>query len=521
MTNPSDILLQQSGIGQLDLPVAFDLLNRGELDLAAAAFTKLGQGPQRGMQAQAQYGLGLVAGQRGDFKQAAQHHSRAIQLDRTLAEPYVALGNAFQALQRFNQAVQAYRDGLRIAPGNALLHFNFGICLRRMGQHDAAIGAFKAALQYQPDHVLSLFSLGNAYRDQNNLGEAERFYAEAVRIRPDYADAQCNLGGIHAVREQHAQALACFDAALRSQPAHFFALKNRSLALFKLGRYAEGAAAAKLALAQQPEDMMLHYHMGEMVYGLARIGEAAQARELAAEWRANHPDNTVARHIAAAVLGDAGLVPERAEDSYVRETFDRFSADFEQVLSGLDYKAPQLLDAAVAAMLGERGGLRVLDAGCGTGLCAPLLKPRATRLVGVDLSGGMLQKAQERGLYDDLQEAELGAYLRATPEQFDLTVAADVFCYFGDLKPLLGLLAARMPADALLAFTVERIPADDAALPAEGYRLDPTGRYAHTGEYVRAALEAAGFRPDDVAENVARVELGKPVPCYVVTATRR
>ena len=38
----------------------------------------------------------------------------------------------------------------------------------------------------------------------------------------------------------------------------------------------------------------------------------------------------------------------------------------------------------------------MLDAGCGTGLCGPLIAPHARRLVGVDLSGQMLAHARER-----------------------------------------------------------------------------------------------------------------------------
>ena len=45
--------------------------------------------------------------------------------------------------------------------------------------------------------------------------------------------------------------------------------------------------------------------------------------------------------------------------------------------------------------------VKILDAGCGTGLCGPLLKPWARRLVGVDLSGGMLEKARALQLYDE------------------------------------------------------------------------------------------------------------------------
>ena len=48
--------------------------------------------------------------------------------------------------------------------------------------------------------------------------------------------------------------------------------------------------------------------------------------------------------------------------------------------------------------------LDVLDAGCGTGLCGPLVAPYARRLAGVDLSEGMLAHAKEKNVYDELIE---------------------------------------------------------------------------------------------------------------------
>ena len=76
-------------------------------------------------------------------------------------------------------------------------------------------------------------------------------------------------------------------------------------------------------------------------------------------------------------------VPARASNGFVERTFDGFAASFESKLERLSYRAPAL----VAAMIEEAGverakRLDVLDAGCGTGLCGPLLAPYARRLVG-------------------------------------------------------------------------------------------------------------------------------------------
>ena len=118
----------------------------------------------------------------------------------------------------------------------------------------------------------------------------------------------------------------------------------------------------------------------------------------------------MARHMLAACTGAAA--PERASDDFVRDTFDAFAGSFERVLDQLAYRAPTLigefLDRVVPA---TDVALVVADAGCGTGLCADFLRRRATQLVGVDLSAGMLARARARQVYDELTKSELASWL--------------------------------------------------------------------------------------------------------------
>ncbi|WP_204319811.1 class I SAM-dependent DNA methyltransferase, partial [Klebsiella pneumoniae] len=85
--------------------------------------------------------------------------------------------------------------------------------------------------------------------------------------------------------------------------------------------------------------------------------------------------------LLAAISGEN--VPDRASDAYVANLFDAFAATFDHKLARLDYRAPELVAEAVAASQ-EAGttGLAILDAGCGTGLCGPSLRPFADRLIG-------------------------------------------------------------------------------------------------------------------------------------------
>ena len=133
--------------------------------------------------------------------------------------------------------------------------------------------------------------------------------------------------------------------------------------------------------------------------------------------------------------------------------------------------------------------LDVLDAGCGTGLCGALVAPFARRLVGVDLSEGMLAHAKEKNVYHALMKAELTEYLRDNSEAFDLIVSADTLVYFGDLKGVVAAFAGALRPNGLLVFTLEHAVGDSAGVD---YRLELHGRYSHARAYVEQLLTTCG-----------------------------
>jgi predicted TPR repeat methyltransferase len=223
--------------------------------------------------------------------------------------------------------------------------------------------------------------------------EAETAYRTAIQLCPDHADAHTNLGillnGLNRARE----ASQCFCKAITLRPRHLDA--RRLLALTH-----------------------------------CVIGEVDEAVKVLEEWLADEPGEPIAQHMLAASTGTN--VPLRASNAFVEKTFDSFATSFEAKLQSLAYRAPDLVVATLAdAGLPTEGGL---DIGCGTGLCGPLLRPYASRLVGVDLSAGMLGLARRKDVYTDLQQCELTEFLRARHEAFDVMVSADTLVYFGDLR---------------------------------------------------------------------------------------
>jgi predicted TPR repeat methyltransferase len=223
-------------------------------------------------------------------------------------------------------------------------------------------------------------------------------------------------------------------------------------------------------------------------------------------WLEVAPESATAKHLLAACEGkSSGL---RASDEFIREEFDDFASTFDERLEKLEYTTPKQLIDLLGRQDKVAGGFdRALDAGCGTGLCGHGMTRFAKSIVGVDLSGKMLEQAAALDIYAELIEGELVEFMFANPMTFDLAVSADTLVYFGDLEPVFDAVKATLLPGGLFAFSVERMqPAGEG-----GYRLRRSGRYCHAASYVESCLQGAGFRVIAKEESQIRMEASQPV----------
>jgi predicted TPR repeat methyltransferase len=434
-------------------------------------------------------------------------HQKVVTLDEAMA---LAVGLLKDG--NFESAEKIYQRVLEVAPDHVdALHF-MGVVLHRRKRPQEAIASIQRALELAPNYVDALNNLGNILAEEGKLAEAEAAYHAVLQLRPEHPPAYANLGTVMHKRGDLSGAEAAYRKALELDPKHWEAYHQLGGLLLDMKQDEDGLTAFGKALQLHRYDESSYRNLGFGFYVHGRL-EAAVA--VYRRWLELQPDSALARHYLAACSGEK--VPARAEDEYVQRTFDLFAGSFDEVLAGLAYRAPALTAEAVAAAVGAPGGsLDVLDAGAGTGLCGPLLRPFARRLTGVDLSPKMLEKAKERGVYDALDEAELTTYIAARPGAFDLIVSADTLVYFGDLGPVIAAAAAALRPGGHLVFTVEH--AREA--PPPGYRINPHGRYSHSEPYVRGALTAAGLTPLALTEVVPRNEKKQPVDGLLVTARR-
>jgi predicted TPR repeat methyltransferase len=266
------------------------------------------------------------------------------------------------------------------------------------------------------------------------------------------------------------------------------------------------SAAADLfdqALERAPNWAAAWFALGEAREKLGDLDAAARAFRgaLVAD-----PADAQGAKARLALIG-RGNAPGALPQAYVARLFDDYAPRFDKHLTdNLGYRAPALIAEALSAIAPGRRFASALDLGCGTGLMGAELRSHTDRLSGVDLSAAMIAKARERGIYDRLVTGDAAAMLgREPPGISDLIVAADALVYVGDLGPLFAAVARALASDGLFAFSVETCEGD-------GFKLEPTMRFAHSRSYVETKAREVGLPPLLVRSASTRREAGADTP---------
>lgn len=258
--------------------------------------------------------------------------------------------------------------------------------------------------------------------------------------------------------------------------------------------------------------------------GLSRLGDyaerAGEVDSALAAWRRLadlDADGVFGANLKLAAHAAAPPV-EAPPTAYVEALFDDYADRFEAaLLQRLHYEVPQELARRIIEVMAERGRLQVaraVDLGCGTGLMGERLRQHISFLEGVDLSAGMIEQCERKGLYDRLERAELTAFLAGHRGGIDLLSASDVLNYCGELPPVFAAAAAALAPGGLFGFSLEAHPGPEAVV------LRPSLRFAHEAGAARAALAAAGLEVLRFDQSVLRFDRGEPVVGYLVVATK-
>jgi len=383
-------------------------------------------------------------------------------------EALILLAEAELRAGQLAEAETCGRRALTLAPQDTRAKFAIAMVYQQTGRLHEALNLFEEGLLVQPGAVHAWVNRGLVEKQLGRLDNAIASFTHALSLNPAIAPAQYSLGLIHLMQGARGEAERSFRKALEADPRHIHAATQLATLLRYENRLDQAAAVYRAILQYDPDNVTARFHLdaSQQTDGPTRVPPNVV--------QAIYADKSVGRHLEASL----------------REH--------------LKYQTPAILEAALRDLYGvEQPVLDVLDLGCGSGLYGALVRPRARRLVGVDLSTPMIEESRRKRVYDDLHVRDVVDYLAETQDGFDLIVAMDVLCYFGDLRPLVRRCAGILKPGGILACSVERAP-DDSAWQFHRY-----GHFLHSAAHLREAVASVGMREVQMTECALRLELGE------------
>ncbi|MEN9449975.1 MAG: hypothetical protein RJA83_589 [Pseudomonadota bacterium] len=444
---------------------------------------------------------------------ALTHYQAALRLDPNYAEVHNNLAGLFYKQNQLNLARQHYVQAIDLKPDYLDAHFNLGLVFLAQQEKNAAVTQFKNVLSLHPNSIQGHWQLANIYWQIQDLEKVHYHYQKILNLDPNSVELLNNFAALMLKKEQIDLAIDYFKRALVIDPKHKTARNNLAAILLQNNQLKEAIWHYSLYLNLDPLDiealfnrahcLMLTGNLNEANHDLKRIlaidDKHMDAHCNLAAIYLNLKDKTAAlthyqiilnlndKHAIANYMVCAltqQSIPNSAPLEYIKNLFDNYAFQFDTHLQNiLLYKTPELLREQLNPFL-EKKKYKLLDLGCGTGLSGQCFSDIAKKIIGMDISRNMLNKAKEKACYDILIEKDILSGIPELAENFDLVLCIDTLVYFGNLNDFFEKIIVCLQVNGLLAFSVEL--ANEAAT---SYLLQTNGRYQHAETYIKELAE--------------------------------
>lgn len=158
---------------------------------------------------------GVSLDESGNYNEAMEAFTNAIELDPKLARAYVARGVAYANLGNNQQAIKDFDRAIELDPKDEKAYNNRGVAYANLGDYQQAIRDLDRAIELDPKLAAAYHSRGTVYFMLGNTQQAIRDYDRAIEIDPKNAEAYYNRGLVYVMLGNYQQAIKDFKIAAR------------------------------------------------------------------------------------------------------------------------------------------------------------------------------------------------------------------------------------------------------------------------------------------------------------------
>ncbi len=260
--------------------------------------------------AHAWHGLGVLATQRGQSREAVPLLQRAVELAPFEFSFRHNLGKTLFSISEHELARHQLEFVVRAQPNIADAWNDLGNSYRALKLYDQALGAYQTAVGLQSDFALAYFNLGVCYRDLNHSTQAIELFQNAIRLSPGFSQAYLDLGCVYSDQGDTTLAVEAFQSALRTRPGWADAMTNLGNALQQSGQTELAIQTYQQSLAIHPSAAETYFNLGNLFLSIRQLPSAEAAYRQAYQLR---PDYIITATALVHVRQQLGLWDETNE----------------------------------------------------------------------------------------------------------------------------------------------------------------------------------------------------------------
>jgi len=226
--------------------------------------------------------LGLLYWRKDDYEEADRLLREALKCagkmqDRRFeAECFNAIALVKTSRVSLNEAIDAYKQAIHLAPERYLFWNNVGNLCLKIFRNDEAMIAFQKAIAHDPKDAIGWNGLGNVYFKMGYMDDAIISYRKAISFMPAFAQPWNGLGDIFSATGRLDDAIRAYRKAIELNMHYVTPWLRLGIVFTRQERYREAIKAYQAALSLDPKNCAIWTELGTLYLKSGSYEEAAE-----------------------------------------------------------------------------------------------------------------------------------------------------------------------------------------------------------------------------------------------------
>jgi tetratricopeptide (TPR) repeat protein len=218
--------------------------------------------------------LGLALFDKDRREEAMDHYRQALRLKPDYFLAHNNLATALVAAARYSEAVDELRSALAEKPDDPLALNGLGVALVHVGRLPEAIETLENALRADPNFAMAHTNLGFALHDSGDIPGATEQFRRALELNPDSVSAHINFGNLLVDSGHAEEGIRHFEDALQLQPNQGDIHNNLGDAFRQVGQLQKATEHYRAAMKFAPDNAAVYASLAQTLAMLNRCDEA-------------------------------------------------------------------------------------------------------------------------------------------------------------------------------------------------------------------------------------------------------